>query len=84
MLRFCTKKALNKFYLPSSISAGAKAHVDFAPLAARLLIRQENSEIAFPPISAKDAEMDGAPSQYLVAESIKLCPFKTSTYSEFS
>jgi hypothetical protein len=27
----------------------------------QLLIRQENSEIAFPPISAKDAEMDGAP-----------------------
>jgi hypothetical protein len=27
----------------------------------QLLIRQENGEIAFPPISAKDAEMDGAP-----------------------
>jgi hypothetical protein len=26
-----------------------------------LLIRQENSDIAFPPISAKNAEMDGAP-----------------------
>jgi hypothetical protein len=26
-----------------------------------LLIRQENSEIAFPAISAKDAEMAGAP-----------------------
>jgi len=26
-----------------------------------LLIRQENSDIVFPPISAKDAEMDGAP-----------------------
>jgi hypothetical protein len=26
-----------------------------------LLIRQENSDIAFPSISAKDAEMDGAP-----------------------
>ena len=30
-------------------------------LAAYLLIRQENSDIAFPPISAKNAEMDGAP-----------------------
>ena len=36
----------------------------------RLLIRQENSDIAFPPISAKSAEMDGAPTQYLVAGSI--------------
>jgi hypothetical protein len=35
-----------------------------------LLIRQENSDIVFPPISAKDAEMDGAPGQYLVAGSI--------------
>jgi hypothetical protein len=26
-----------------------------------LLIRQENSGIVFPPISAKNAEMDGAP-----------------------
>jgi hypothetical protein len=26
-----------------------------------ILIRQENSDIVFPPISAKDAEMDGAP-----------------------
>jgi hypothetical protein len=25
------------------------------------LIRQENSDIVFPPISAKNAEMDGAP-----------------------
>jgi hypothetical protein len=28
----------------------------------RLAIRQENSDIVFPPISAKDAEMDGARS----------------------
>jgi|GEM_PF-3553306 hypothetical protein len=30
-----------------------------------LLIRQENSDIAFPPFPAKNAGKDGAPSQYL-------------------
>jgi len=30
------------------------------PLSNHLLIRQENSDIVFPPISAKKAEMDGA------------------------
>jgi uncharacterized 2Fe-2S/4Fe-4S cluster protein (DUF4445 family) len=40
----------------------------FSP--ADLLIRQEKSEIAFPPFPAKDAGKDGARRQYLVAGSI--------------
>jgi hypothetical protein len=38
----------------------------------QLLIRQENSDIASHPFPQKDAEMDGAPKQYLFAESIGL------------
>jgi hypothetical protein len=30
-------------------------------MTARLLIRQENGDLGFPPISANSAEMDGAP-----------------------
>jgi len=39
--------------------SGTKRLFDF--LCVLLLIRQENSDIVFPPISAKNAEMDGAP-----------------------
>jgi hypothetical protein len=38
------------------------------------VIRQKNSGILFPPISAKIAEMDGAPSQYLVTGSMMRQP----------
>jgi 7-carboxy-7-deazaguanine synthase (Cx14CxxC type) len=54
--------------------AGAKALADSVPLAAQLLIRQENSDIVPHPFPQKDAEMDGAPRQDLVAGSMKSCP----------
>ena len=44
------------------------------------LIRRKNSDIALPPISAQNAEMDGAPGQYSVAASRKattpVAPFR--------
>jgi hypothetical protein len=50
--------------------SGAEVPVDFAWSMCVLLIRQEDSGIAFPPFSAKGAEKDGATRQYLVAGSI--------------
>jgi ribosomal protein S12 methylthiotransferase len=45
------------------------------PVPSEQLIRPENSDHLIPPIPAKDAGMDGAPEQYLVAGSIKPVPF---------
>jgi ribosomal-protein-alanine acetyltransferase len=46
----------------------------------QLLIRQEKSDIAFPPFPAKDAGKDGARRQYLVAGSIgRLCGFAVAS-----
>jgi segregation and condensation protein A len=55
---------------PAQPAAEAESQAEFHAL----LIRQKNTDICFPPIPAKNAGMDGAPSPYLIAGSIAPLP----------